>query len=224
MNLQEHFRFLICVDDLGQKFPSALEGFQQRVLENKSPAGEFLQAFREHLTDMYKYWDKIPANLINLSAIDFINGCLLEEMPVIRDMKVSPDARSWPFYLRNKTGTAVAYAFMLFPKDLHPDMSEYIQVIDDMNLYICLANDVLSFYKEYLAGETNNYISIRAKNTQKSLEDALQDTVNDTLAAHDRITKVLEHTSAYVPWKNFVTGYLAFHFGLKRYRLSELGF
>lgn len=216
--------FLIYVDDLGQKFPAALEGFQQCVFENKPPAGGFLEAFRLHLTDMYKYWDKIPANCINLSAMDYINGCLLEDMPSIRNMKLSQHAHTYPFFLRNKTGTALAYAWMMFPKEFHPDMSEYIQVIDDLNLYIDFVNDIMSFYKECIAGETNNYISVRAKITQKSLVEALQDTVSDTLAAYERISKVLRNTNAYVPWKNFVRGYLAFHFGLKRYRLNDLGF
>jgi Trichodiene synthase (TRI5) len=140
------YRFLIYVDDLGQKFPSLLEEFQRLVLTaNESPDGAFLQAFREHLTDMYHFWDPIPANCITLAAMDFINGCLLEEMPIIRDMKISKAAHSWPYYLRTKTGSASAYAFMLFPKEINPDMSVYIQVIEDISLYTNLVNDILSY-------------------------------------------------------------------------------
>ena len=136
--------FLIYLDDLGQKFPSSLEAFQRHVLTNETPDGTFLQAFREHLTEMYKFWDTIPANCINLSAMDFINGCLLEERPIIRDMEISNSAHSWPYYLREKTGSASAYAYMLFPKKSHPDMSVYIQVIEDITLYMNLTNDILS--------------------------------------------------------------------------------
>jgi Trichodiene synthase (TRI5) len=141
------YRFVIYVDDLGQKFPSLLEEFQQRVLTaNESPDGAFLQAFRDHLcTDMYKFWDPIPANCITLSALDFINGCLLEEMPIIRDMKISTAAHSWPYYLRAKTGCSAAYAFMIFPRESNPDMSGYIQAIEDIILYTNLVNDILSY-------------------------------------------------------------------------------
>jgi hypothetical protein len=138
-------RYLIYIDDLGQKFPSSLGGFQQRVLENDCPEGDFLQTFREHLTDLYQFWDPIPANCITLAAMDYINGCLLEQMQAIRDMQLSDAGQSWPYFLRNKTGSAAAYAFMLFPKHLNLDLSIYIQVIEDIVLFTNLVNDILSW-------------------------------------------------------------------------------
>ena len=137
---------MLYVDDLGQKMPSSLEGFQQSMLTpNGSPDGAFLQALRELLTDMYKLYDTIPANFITLSVMDYLNGCLLEEMPIIRNMPLSKAAHSWPYYLRTKTGAGAAYAFMLFPKTSHYDMSAYIQAIEDMCIVIDLLNDVMSY-------------------------------------------------------------------------------
>ncbi|PPQ81647.1 hypothetical protein CVT25_013342 [Psilocybe cyanescens] len=230
--------YLIYVDDLGQKFPLFLEGFQERVLTGKNPEGPFLNDYRAHLADMYHLWDTLPANFITLSGMDFINGCVLEQTPAIRDMRLSQAAHWWPYYLRNKTGSATAYAYMLFPKEIHIDMSIYIQVIEDIIFYINLTNDILSpssrlnshydeyhrFYKEDLAGERNNYIYNRAHVTQKSALDALQDTINEIMDAHARITEVLKDTAAYVPWRIFVNGYIAFHHTLKRYHLEDLGF
>ena len=69
-------------------------------------------------------------------------------------------------------------------------------------------NSFARFYKEFLAGEKNNYIYNRAHDTGKSIADALQDTVSETLAAHARITQTLQFTDAYLPWKRFVNGYL----------------
>ena len=137
-------RYLIYIDDLGQKFPLSLGGFQQRVLENDFPQGDSLQTFREHLTDLYQFWDPIPGNCITLAAMDFINGCLLEQMPAIRNMKLSDAGQSWPYFLRNKTGCSAAYAFMIFPKHLNLDLSVYIQAIEDIILITDLVNDVLS--------------------------------------------------------------------------------
>ena len=137
---------MIYVDDLGQKMPSSLEAFQQSVLvPNESPDGAVLQALREHLTDMYKLYDSMQANFITLSAIDYINGCLLEEMPIIRNMPLSKAAHSWPYYLRAKTGISAAYAFMLFPKTSSYEMSVYIQAIEDMGFVMNFINDVLSY-------------------------------------------------------------------------------
>ena len=137
-------RYLIYIDDLGQKFPSSLGGFQQRVFENDVPQEDLLQTFREHLTDMYQFWDPIPGNCINLAGMDFINGCILEQMPAIRDMKLSDAGQSWPYFLRNKTGGSGAFAFMLFPKHLNINISVYIQVIEDIVLITNLLNDILS--------------------------------------------------------------------------------
>ena len=139
-------RFLIYVDDLGQRMPSSLEAFQRSMLvPNENHDSGFLQALHEHLTDMYKLYDPMPANFITLSAMDFVNGCILEEMPTIHNMPLSKSAHSWPYYLRNKTGTAIAYSFMLFPKTSHCEMSVYIQAIEDMSFVINLINDVISY-------------------------------------------------------------------------------
>ncbi|KAH9477608.1 Monoterpene synthase 25 [Psilocybe cubensis] len=215
--------YLIYVDDLGQKFPSMLEGFQERLLTCKDPEGSFLQAFRAHLADMYKFWDPLPANCITLAGIDFINGCLLEQSPEISEMRLSKAATSWPYFLRNKTGSAAAYGFFLFPKELNVDMTTYIQVMEDIVFYTNLTNDILSFYKEDIAGERNNYIYNRAHVSHQSAIDALRDTVKDTLDAHARITEVLKGTNAYASWKTWVNGYIGFHTTLKRYRLDDLG-
>ncbi|PPQ92635.1 hypothetical protein CVT25_007714 [Psilocybe cyanescens] len=187
--------YLIYIDDLGQKFPSFLEGFQERMLTCKNPEGSFLNDFRAHLADMYRLWDTLPANCITLSGIDFFNGYLLEQMPAIRNMQLSQAARLWPYFLRNKTGSSAAFAFMLFPQELNLDMTIYVQVIEDIVLYVNLTNDILSFYKEDLAGERNNYIYNRAHVTQKSALDALQDSIDETMDAHDRITEVLKDTA-----------------------------
>jgi len=114
------------------------------LTQDATPEGDFLVAFRKHLTDYYRLFDPIPANCINLAAMDFLNGCLLEQMPAIREMKLTDAAHSWPYFLRNKTGSAQSYAFMLFPKEKKVDMTSYIQVIEDITMYTNLVNDILS--------------------------------------------------------------------------------
>lgn len=64
------------------------------------------------------------------------------------------------------------------------------------------------FYKEELAGETNNYIYNRANVAQKSVLDVLKDVVDDTMDAYVRVTEVLRGTDAYSPWRSFVNGYM----------------
>ncbi|KAF8883630.1 hypothetical protein CPB84DRAFT_1686262, partial [Gymnopilus junonius] len=172
----------------------------------------------------YQFWNPIGANCITVAGVEFVTGRLIEEEPTIRDMQVSHVASSWPNFLRVKTGGAAAYAFMLFPKDTFPDMSIYIQVVDDISFIVNHLNDLLSYHKEALAGETNNYIHARAHATRKTVPESLQGVANDVLAADDRITQVLRYTKGATMWKHFMIGLLDFHFALKRYRLNELKF
>ncbi|KAF8884270.1 Trichodiene synthase [Gymnopilus junonius] len=173
---------------------------------------------------MYTFWDLLPANCIIISAMEYLNGCTLEEMPELQHMKVSKTAQSWPYYLRAKTGVATAYAFMLFPKKIKPGISTYIQVIGDISLFIDLTNNVLSFHKEYLAGETNNYVHNKAHVTGKSIQETLREVTTDALAAHARVKSVLQFTDKCTLWEQFVNGYLAFHVTQSRYRLNDLSF
>ena len=138
-------RFIIYIDDLGQKFPQHLMDFQQRVIaQNASPDGDFLKAYHNHFNEYYCLFEPIPANCINLSAMDFLNGCLLEQMLESHDMKLNEAPPSWPYFLRTKTGSAQSYAFMLFPKETELHMSTYIHVIDDITLFTNMVNDLLS--------------------------------------------------------------------------------
>ena len=74
-----------------------------------------------------------------------INGRIMEEMPAIRNMDLSNAGHSWPYYLREKTGSGEAFAFMLFPMTSNLDVSVYIQVINDIASFINLGNDILSY-------------------------------------------------------------------------------
>jgi len=139
------FRLLFYIDDLSNKIPRYLSEFQKRLItEGDDPKDDFFRVHREFLADYYRLFDPIAANCIILSSLDFMNGCVLEESPTIQDMKMTEASRSWPDFLRRKTGYAHAYAYMLFPVEANVELSTYIQVIDDMADVINLVNDVLS--------------------------------------------------------------------------------
>ncbi|KAF4610846.1 hypothetical protein D9613_006485 [Agrocybe pediades] len=159
----------------------------------------------------------------NTTDEDMINGWLLEETQSVQEMKLMPAGQSFANYLRTKTGGGSCFAFMLFPKEFDIDISVYIQVMDDLTLFNNYANDIFSFYKEELQGETNNYIHNRAFLTGKHVAITFQEICDETVAAYERITSLLENTKAAPLWKRFVNGYLAFHLNVPRYRLREIG-
>ncbi|KAH9478367.1 Monoterpene synthase 25 [Psilocybe cubensis] len=210
-NMEEKLFRKICLEA-----STIAEGvFSYMISEDK-----VLNDLRRCLADAYRLWDDIPANGITVSGLESVNGCLIEKL--LCGMPISPDAGRWPDFLRLKTGAGHAYAYMIFPKELGVEVATYIQAVDDIALFICLTNNILSFYKEELAGETGNYIHLRATVTHKCPLDALKDTVKDTLDAHERILKVLANTPAYEPFKEFVNGSMGLHHVLSRYLLADL--
>ncbi|KAF8894229.1 isoprenoid synthase domain-containing protein [Gymnopilus junonius] len=215
---------LIYIDDLGHRNPSVLEAFQQGVLENYEVGETPLQGFRDHLADIYNFWDTVPADCITVGGMEFIIGRLLEINPAIRDMKATTATYSWPNFLREKTGAPAPFAFMIFPKASNVKISTYIQAIEDMKIVINYSNDLLSFYKEELDGETDNYIHNRARATRKPIPETLRDVANEVVAAHYRVTQILQSTDGELAWKQFAVGNLDLYFSGKRYRLGELGF
>ncbi|KAF9067448.1 terpenoid synthase [Rhodocollybia butyracea] len=84
---------------------------------------------------------------------------------------VSPGASMhFPIYLRHRTGVGEAYAAVVFKatKEQGLPLSRYITALPDMSLYIVLLNDLLSFHKEELAGETINMIHIRTQTLKEN--------------------------------------------------------
>ncbi|KAG6812295.1 hypothetical protein H0H93_013891, partial [Arthromyces matolae] len=198
------------VDDRHHKFPQEIETFQHSLLSFKNSDNSGLRKFLEIIKGMYDLWDTISANCIASSAMEFINGCMLENFQETHNMEISRDAISWPDYLREKTGTSSAYAFFIFPRnDLEYCVTDFIQVIGDIKIYINHVNDLLSFYKEELAGETDNYIHIRAYIQGKSAYDTLADVARESVAAYSRVSGILRSRSpaAYQLWETFAAGY-----------------
>ncbi|KAJ7578397.1 hypothetical protein C8J56DRAFT_739191, partial [Mycena floridula] len=128
----------------------------------------------------------LVANCTVCAALEFVSGCVLEARTEIQDMPPSPLAERWPYFLQSKTGVAPAYSFMIFPKDKNPDISTFIQVVADINVFIDLTNDVLSFYKETLASEVTNYIH-KSATTGKSPDATLDQTAHEVISIYERI-------------------------------------
>ncbi|KAJ7592216.1 Trichodiene synthase [Mycena floridula] len=173
---------------------------------------------------MYLHWDPLIANCIVCAALEFVSGCALESRSEIREMDISPLAERWPYFLRTKTGVAAAYALMLFPKDSNPDISKFIQVIADINIFIDLTNDVLSFYKETLADEITNYIHNKSATTGKTPDATLADAASEVISTYERISSYMQNSasSCQTAWKTFVNSYIGFHVTQERYKIQEL--
>lgn len=85
-----------------------------------------------------------------------------------------------------------------------------------------LNSDILSFYKEELAGETENYIKARAIATGKTAQQTLYDVVDETVATARRIREALGEGKVRDVWDGFEAGFVSFHIENPRYRLKEI--
>ncbi|KAJ6500291.1 isoprenoid synthase domain-containing protein [Mycena vulgaris] len=215
--------FFFYIDDgAGKPF---LENFQQRDLMGYPQEDPPLQHFHQILGGLYKYWDPICANSMACAAFEFISGTVLEGRKEVSEMEVQPTASSWPKYLRAKSGMAPGFSCTAFPKNTHPDISTYIQVLPDIDDYLCLVNDILSFHKEELAGETMTYVQVRSKTTRKHPRQVLIEMVQEVGEIHARILATLRgHEEAFLAWTTLENGFIAWHLSIGRYKLSELGF
>ncbi len=84
-------------------------------------------------------------------------------------------------------------------------------------------SDVLSFYKEELAGDENTLISFTARSLGANKNVVLRDLANEVIETDKNVRLVLASDGAALRAYNaFVEQYVAFHRSLPRYRLNEL--
>ncbi|KAF9067449.1 terpenoid synthase [Rhodocollybia butyracea] len=137
--------------------------------------------------------DAVLRGITVMPWISFVDACLLEKRLLTLDTElraspydmgyqniakqrvggshvparnISPGASMYfPIYMRHRSGVGEAYAAAVFQAttDQGLPLSRYIMALPDMSLYIVVMNDLLSFHKEELVGETINMIHIRTR-------------------------------------------------------------
>ncbi|CCL98540.1 uncharacterized protein FIBRA_00539 [Fibroporia radiculosa] len=196
---------ILAMDD-----PAVLDSLSFREFHQKMCMGVVQQEagmlgeLTKVLKQMWDHYSAFSANSIYVSTLRFVNASILEH-----DAQNEPLRRgALPFveYKRSMSGTTEAYACFVWEKSKFPDIKEYMQAIPDAMLYVSYVNDILSFYKEELAGETGTYIHERAAICGKSAAETLNDVVDDTLAAIARARTILGEGPARDAFENFAAG------------------
>ncbi|KAI0106224.1 isoprenoid synthase domain-containing protein [Nemania sp. FL0031] len=199
-----------------------LAGFQARFQKGEPQPSSPPARFAEALQAMSTYFQPLAVNFIVLSSLQFVNATLLERCGEFHGLQHCREASGWPDYVRDRTGVSEAYAYFIFPRDQCSDIGAYIQGIPGMMTCINYVNDVLSFHKETLAGETDNYINTRAACEQRDPLAVLETVVTETIAATSHVVGLLSTRSDPVyasKWKEFLNGYIFFHITTRRYKL-----
>ncbi|KAG6907385.1 hypothetical protein DXG01_009076 [Tephrocybe rancida] len=198
--------FILYTDDASTKNVVPFVEFQQRFLLGKEQLDPVLDAFAAVL---YRMCGQLPAmfgNLFLSATFDFITATCAE--PEIEALPVLRSAKRFPTFLRDRTGLGVPYSLMVYPKSRPVDFVTCFRALPDMNFWIAAINDILSFYKEELAGETVNYIYNRAKVEDNTPLEVLLTVRDELLEASDNITNALSSSApeALAAWKDFESG------------------
>jgi hypothetical protein len=214
---------LTYIDDVAPANPLPYMDFQRRYALGLPQLDPVLDSFAEAFKSVYELWDMPFANFMVTSALDFITAtCVENTIPVF-----TPANRPgrFPWFLRSRTGAAIAYCAMIFPKSGNHDFSAFFRAAPDMEYFSAVTNDLLSFYKEYLANESDNYIHHRAHAEEKSPLQVLSDIKGEMIIASENVIDVLTRfgsEASVKAWEEWETGFVLMHFELARYKLEGL--
>ena len=87
---------------------------------------------------------------------------------------------------------------------------------------LTLHSDILSFYKEEIAGEKTNLVHDLSNVLNKSIEENLESLLDEVVHAVRRGREVLSGEQERATWERLLSGWAAFHFLSPRYRLAAL--
>ncbi|KAJ3754703.1 isoprenoid synthase domain-containing protein [Lentinula raphanica] len=201
----------IYCDDVFRKDTEAVALFCERLMRNQPQQDRALNAFAELILEISHHFPRVTSNIMVTSTLNALNALLIEDQT--KGLPVSVYADNYPAFSRIMSGASEVYALAMFPPEI--PVGSYIQALPSLMIYIMNVNDILSFYKEELAEETVNHISLIASARGCSPRDAFQSLIDETVEAHQKITHILEPDPiALDAYRKFAAGFVYFHISL----------
>ncbi|KAG2362240.1 hypothetical protein BDR07DRAFT_1485034 [Suillus spraguei] len=193
--------------------------FNERFMNCESQEHPVLNALDGLLREVPCHYHAPVSNLIITSALNFVSSILLDNQT--HDMPISPQAPSYSEYSRLLSGLADTYGFCIFPSTL--PLREFVQCMPDLTIVINHTNDILSYYKEEIEGDSANYLTLIAASHGLTKQEALRELIDKTVRAYHNVLEFLRpRPEAYNAYVAFFDGYVKFHATLKRYKLEEV--
>ncbi|KAJ7176336.1 isoprenoid synthase domain-containing protein [Mycena crocata] len=160
--------------------------FSHKVYLGEAQDNGLLALYHDNMKELSIVYgnDAVLRGLAIVPWINYIDACLMEKDIFTAEVSIhysrgaihSPwilaraghmrrNAGSFPHYLRSKSGIAEAYAAGIFKATTEQNfpLKKYIRVLPDLTFYIEVVNDIMSFHKEELAGETHNLVHLRTR-------------------------------------------------------------
>jgi len=199
----------------------ALREFSSRFTAGRPQLHPLLTRLIQLVVEMREHYSSYSANVITISSLEFFNAEMFardEGSTMLR----SPRSSEYIDSFRWKSGLGEAFAVLVWPRAMFPETARYIQAIPYVSKFVCLGNDLMSFYKETSAGETDNYVSQHAAIHNQSATRSLQDIADRLITLDDQVRSVLGEGPERDAWEAFSVGYIECHLYIPRYRLQEL--
>lgn len=221
-----HATYVLFIDDIVDDLVDALKHFEPLLILGKPQKSPILQSFVQFLQGNRTYMGPYASAMTTKATIEFINGCILERS---YDGEVVPikGATKFPGYFRERTGYTEPYAHFCFTEKEFPE-SEYLHVylpaIQDLIEFINYTNDILSFYKESIAGpERLNYICNVANTHSLDVGSALRLVSSQVVQNVRNVRTILkDHPNMVATVDTFCRGYNAWYLNQKRYMLTDV--
>ncbi|EIN04069.1 terpenoid synthase [Punctularia strigosozonata HHB-11173 SS5] len=211
---------LIYLDDTYSDDTAGLDDFNTRFVLGQEQRDPTLRCVDEFIREIPQRYPPVTANIIVTSTLNLMTALLLENRT--KGMPLRAGAVRYPYFARVMSGASEAYALFVFPSDML--VTNFVQAIPEIMVYLNCGNDVFSFFKEALAGETVNHVSVAARLHRISKNESLRRIADETAISHERSQQILApFPPALEAYMAFSHGYVAFHAGSERYRLSEAG-
>ncbi|KAH9965493.1 isoprenoid synthase domain-containing protein [Russula dissimulans] len=200
--------YLIYIDDVSPRNAAPFLAFQHRFLRNLPQLDPVLDALADVLHLIYDHYDVVFANIIISGTFDYITVTCME--PVLESIMLTSNVARLLWFVRSRTGVGVGYALFAFPKSRNPDIRVALQILPTMDFWISATNDLLSFYKEELAGETFTYINNRAKIEGKNPVEIFGQLRFEIAEAARSIDAIVRGSTANMieAWTEFEFGYM----------------
>lgn len=209
----------LCVDDL-EVDGGALAEFVERLQAGRAQRHPVLEHLAQNVRAMPAYFHPYAATAILVGTVHFVNCTVYERQT--DSVPLHPTALPYVLYKRARNSLGEVYSSFVWDKFNFPDISAHIQVTPETMTYLDYANDILSFYKEELAGERHNFVHDRARVTGRTVEQVLSDIIDEVVGAVERARTILRGEKERQTWESFLAGYVAFHFVSPRYKLAQL--
>ncbi|KAG2137297.1 isoprenoid synthase domain-containing protein [Suillus cothurnatus] len=211
----------VCIDDtmIKAEYLAHVYRFNERFTNCQPQGHPVLNALDGLLREVACHHSPPVSNLIVTSLLNFITSILLDNET--QDMPISRHTPSYPEYSRLLSGFPDAFGFNIFPSTF--PLREYVQCMPDLAIVLNHTNDILSYYKEEIEGDSANYISLMAASRALTKQDALRELIEKTVQAHHNILEFLRpRPEAYDAYVAFFDGYVRFHAISRRYQLEEI--